>query len=194
MQVKGELGILDERAVDAAFQRLLPAMQGCLEKGTARVELLGGRVEPFVRIAEDGSVRWAYLKDSTLGDRATESCILDAVRSARWPKPDGGEGQASKPFEFDPPDGTRPPVDWTPDRVRGALQAVQGKLDACKRPEKGHLRATAYVGTDGAPMAVGVAAPDAAGEKGADCVADVLRTMKLPSPGSWPAKVTFEIE
>jgi hypothetical protein len=40
---------------------------------------------------------------------------------------------------------------------------------------------------------VGIASSDESGEKAADCLVDLLKGAKFPSPGSWPAKVTFSL-
>ena len=42
-------------------------------------------------------------------------------------------------------------------------------------------------------QAVGVAPPNKEGEAKVDCVVDVVRGLKLPSPGSYAAKVTFSL-
>jgi hypothetical protein len=38
-----------------------------------------------------------------------------------------------------------------------------------------------------------MAPPDEQGEDAVDCIVDVLKQAKFPSPGSWPAKVTFTL-
>jgi hypothetical protein len=102
MQVSGQLGSLDEGKVNDTFQRLLPKMGDCIGKAAGKIEFLAGHVKVFVRIGMDGSARWAYLPESTLGDRDTEKCILSAVKQTSWPPPLEGEGQAEKAFDFDP--------------------------------------------------------------------------------------------
>ena len=55
------------------------------------------------------------------------------------------------------------------------------------------MTATVYVDPDGGALTAGVASSDDSGEEAADCVVGVLKDAKYPSPGSWPAKVTFEL-
>jgi hypothetical protein len=51
-----------------------------------------------------------------------------------------------------------------------------------------------YVGPGGKVLAAGVTAPARDADDKADCLAHVLVKMKgLPSPGSWPAKVGFDL-
>ena len=194
MRVSGQLGSLDNRKVDQTFDRLMPKFQTCIVEGASRVEFLGGHMRFLVRIREDGSIKWAYVPETTVGDRDTEKCMLAAIRGASWPPPIDGEGQAEKTFDFDPSPDVRDPVPWTSDRVAGALAQGRPKLAECTRGVRGRYRATAYVQTNGSVISAGVAPPDERGEQTADCVANAIKELKFPSPGSWPAKVTFEVD
>lgn len=189
--VSSEIGGLDESKVDATFKSSLGALQRCLDQGSSRVEFLGGAVAFFVKIDTSGQVDGAYLEKSTLGDRTTEKCMLDALRGKKWPKPVGGEhGLARKSFDFDPPSDVRPPADYDRDHLNKGLAKISDKLAACK-PSGGSYEATIYVGTDGAVLAAGVTPPDENGEDAVDCLVSALKDADFPSPGSWPAKVTF---
>jgi hypothetical protein len=190
--VESEIGALDEAAVTRTFGECVDAFQRCLDDGARRVELLGGSVGFRVKIGAGGRVLHAYLESSTLGDRATERCLLDAVRGRRWPEPVGGQaGIARKGFDFDAPD-VRPPEPWEADRVAGTLRGLSRGIDACTGGARG-FTATLYVGTDGKALGVGMAPPDEAGEGAVDCLVRVLGDARWPSPGSWPAKVTFSL-
>src|SRR6185369_16742726 len=109
------------------------------------------------RIAKSGSVRWAYVKDSSLGDRTTETCMLDALKSISWPKPVGGEGLAENSFGFEPGGDERPPVAWSQEQLGAAGKRVHPSLVKCKA-EAGvaAMKATMYVDTDGKAAAIGV--------------------------------------
>ena len=192
LQVAGELGSRDLGKVEDTFSKLGPGLGECMAAASQKIEFISGHVRFLVRIAKDGSTRWVYLADSTVGDRETEKCMLDKVRSTRWPPPAEGEGQADKSFDFDR-GSPRDAVAWEPDRVSKPLRGARNKLVHCVQGAQGKYKATAYVATNGTVMAVGVAPPDEHGEANVDCLADVIRTLKLPEPGGWPAKVTFEV-
>ena len=149
-----------------------------------------------MRVAEDGSTRYVFFKDSTLGDRATEACMLGVLRKQTWPKPVGGkEGNADSTFGFDPGDEERPPVEWTEARMGDAYRRAKPALAKCRASSgAGPMQATLYVETDGKALAVGVSGADAKGEEAARCVVDVLMSLKYASPGSYAAKVTIAIE
>ena len=194
LSVSAEIGGLSEEKVDKTFQSALTDFQSCLDDGAKRVEFLGGSVSFFIRIDVHGKVDHAHLEKSTIGDRETEKCLLDTLRHKRWPKPVGGlHGLARKSFDFDPPNDVRAPTSWDGDRVSDAVGKLSHKLSACKKGSSGSFEATLYVGTDGTVMAAGVTPPDEAGESDVDCLVGALKGAAMPSPGSWPAKVTFTL-
>lgn len=191
--VSSEIGGLDEEKVNAAFESSLSGLERCLQQGASRVEFLGGSVAFFIKIDMEGKVDGAYLEKSTLGDRDTEKCMLGALRSKKWPKPVGGEhGLARKSFDFDPPNDVRPPADYDHDHLGKALDKISGKLASCKS-QKGSYEATVYVATDGSVLSASVTPPNEDGESSVDCLVSTLKGASFPSPGSWPAKVTFTL-
>lgn len=195
LSMSGQLGSLDEGKVDATFNRLMPQFGTCLSQASSRVEFIGGHVKFFVRITIDGMAKWAYLSESTIGDRDAERCMLTAAKAARWPPPLEGEGQAQKAFDFDPSPDVRDAVPWGADRIAKALSSARPKLGQCAHGAPGRYKATVYVQTDGTALAAGVAPPNERGEvNAADCMVDVIKNMKFPSPGSWPAKVMFDVD
>jgi len=194
VSTSSEIGGLNEEKVDKTFQRALSDFQRCLDDGAKRVEFLGGSVAFFLKIDAQGKVDHAHLEKSTIGDRDTEKCMLDSLRTRTWPKPVGGvHGLARKSFDFDPPNDVRAPTSWDGDHVSDAVGKLSRKVSACKRGKSGAFEATVYVSTDGSVMAAGVTPPDEAGESDVDCLVATLKAATLPSPGSWPAKVTFSL-
>ena len=194
VRTMSEVGGMNEDAVESAFKRSLGSLQACLSEGSSRVEFLAGSVSFFLKIDSQGTVEHAHLETSTLGDRETERCMLKALRKQRWPKPVGGNvGLARKSFDFDAPNDVRPPTDWPEEEVRPALKKLHEQLSECKNGRRGHFQATAYVAADGSVLAAGVTPPDEDGEHEVDCLVDVIRQATFPSPGSWPAKVTFRL-
>jgi hypothetical protein len=193
--VESEIGALDDTKVKQAFEHISIRLTSCFSDGARDVPYLAGDVRFVLRIKKDGSVRWAYVKDSTLGDRKTELCMIGAVKAATWPKPLGGEGIAENSFTFDPGSEDRPPVAWTPERLGAQQRKVKTALDTCrKKAGTKSLKATMYVDTDGKASAIGVASGDEKGDAAADCVVAALKTLKFPSPGSYASKVTVAVE
>jgi hypothetical protein len=194
VSTSAEIGGLNEEKVDKTFQRALSDFQRCLDDGAKRVEFLGGSVSFFLKIDAQGKVDHAHLEKSTIGDRETEKCMLSSLRTKKWPKPVGGiHGLARKSFDFDPPNDVRAPTSWDSEHVSDAVGKLSRKVSACKKGDSGAFEATVYVSTDGSVLAAGVTPPNEAGESDVDCLVSALKAATLPSPGSWPAKVTFSL-
>jgi hypothetical protein len=196
LQMQTELGQIDPAKTEATFARLQADFMRCYASGQKRVEFLGGDVKFFLRVKQDGSAKFAYLVDASLGDRKTERCMLDLVTRTAWPVPEGGEAEVQKSLGFDPPGDVRAPTDWSPDRVAAAIGQHGGDIAKCRDGLSGTFHVTAYVeplGSSGQVAAVGISSPSADGEARADCLVDVVKKMKLPSPGSYAAKVSFTL-
>ncbi|WP_437970399.1 AgmX/PglI C-terminal domain-containing protein [Sorangium sp. So ce260] len=195
MSSRSEIGGMNEEKVQAAFERASPRLSRCYQKGVERIPYLGGEIRFKVRVTEEGTVRWAFVKDSTLGDRETETCMLSVLKATRWPKPVGGEGLAENSFTFEPSSDERPPVPWTPDQLGTPYKKARPALESCRSQAGGsQLKATLYIDTDGKPLSVGVSSADERGEEAAECVAGALRDITFPSPGSYASKVSVDID
>jgi hypothetical protein len=193
VSVSSEIGGLNQEAVDNVFAKASSDLQGCLDAGAKRVEFLGGDVGFLVKIGQDGRVSHAHLEASTIGDRTTEVCMIDVLKRRSWPKPVGGDtGIAQKPFSFDMPNDVRPPTDWSVDSIEEALDKLNDEIRECKAGT-GSFSVTMYVDTDGSVLSAGIAHADDSGESAADCLLGVVKAATYPSPGSWPAKVTFNL-
>lgn len=217
-QVAQELGSIDQKMVELTFAKLQTgALQTCHSQGRDRVEFLTGDVSVFLRIDGNGKVKYAYFEDSTIGDRDTEKCMLGVLADATWPKPEGGEAEVRSGFGWGA-GGEREPTSWASDMVTVALveaKDVRGRVERCKKGITGDFRITGYVveahGDDdyaaeslpksapkhkdggGRFKALGVAAPNKEGAETIDCIVDALRSLELPSPGDYAAKVTFSL-
>lgn len=194
MSASADIGALDEGRVTQTFRGAQGALQKCVTAGAARNELEGGDIAFLVKIGSGGRVVHAHAEKSTLGDRETEKCMLQVLKKRSWPEPEGGDvGLARNSFGFDMPNDARPPTPWEASRVDETVATLSGKIASCKQHTHGDLTATVYVDPDGAALSVGIAASDDSGEDAADCLVSVLKDAKYPSPGSWPAKVSFPL-
>ncbi|HTM46451.1 MAG TPA: hypothetical protein VL137_15930 [Polyangiaceae bacterium] len=194
MSASAEIGALDEGEVSDGFRQALPEMQRCLSEGSKRIEFIGGAITFSIKINQDHKIVQAFAVDSTLGDRKTELCMFDALKHSSWPAPQGGVyGIAKNPFDFDAPNDVRAPVHWNESQVAAQRASLGGSISSCKHGSNGHFVATLYIDTDGNPISGSVTPPDEAGESSVDCLVGVLLGAHYDAPGSWPAKVTFEL-
>ena len=192
---ESEIGGLDESKVKQVFQRSAARLSACYDKGAERLPYLAGEISFRLRITPAGGVRWAPVKDASLGDRATEECMLAILKSASWPLPQGGEGLAENSFTFEPGSDERPPVAWSPEQLGQPFRKAKGALAKCRKGAgTGPMKATLYVDTDGKASAVGVATADERGDAAVSCVIDTLKGLTFPSPGSYASKVSVTID
>ncbi len=195
--VSAEIGALDPAKAEAAWKLANAKINKCFEKGVARIPYLSGSASFMVRVAKDGSTRFAYLKDSTLGDHETEGCMVAALKGTHWPSPEGGEEGIAEQngLDFDPGGDERAPVDWSPEQLGKDFAKARSALAGCRSSAgTGPIKVTMYVETDGRPKSVGMAASDEKGERAVQSVVDALSSMKFPSPGSYASKVTVSID
>ena len=191
-QVSQELGSIDERAVSSTMEHLGGRLESCHQQGRGRVEYLSGDVKIFLRIDTGGHVRYGYFEESTIGDHETEKCFLDAVMNASFPQPDGGEAEVRYTTGIRP-SGGRPPNDWGADKVADAITAAM----PCKAGASVDFQVTMYVvegnGKSGKVQAVGVSAPNKDASTKIECIIKAIKDAKVPTPGTWPAKVSFKL-
>jgi hypothetical protein len=191
--IEAEVGALDEKKVNDAFEAARSEINACLKSANDAMsyKVVGGDIEVEIRVKNDGSVRWSYPTRSTLGHRATERCILDALSKQAWPKPEGGdEGIARTSYGIDAPG--RPAVEWSAGDVGEGGAELGGKLRGCARQAGGGgLSVTVYVDPDGKVLSAGAAASDENGIEALECAVDAALGTTFPSPGSYPAKVTL---
>jgi hypothetical protein len=194
LAVAQELGSIDPGEVQKAWNRLQGDFDRCRKTGQERIEYIHGDMKFFIRVGQDGGVKWTYLEDSNLGDRDTEKCLLDVITRARWPKPEGGDAEIRNSLGFDA-DG-RPPSPWSTDKIAALLGKNDRDLRKCKGRERATFHVTLYVTPnhkDGKVQAIGVSAPVKDASDAIECIIGEVKGWKLPSPGSWGAKVEFRI-
>ena len=184
--IEGLMGTISTNAVERGIEPRMGRFLRCFSERYHAVEVLGGHIEMGFRIKTDGTVRWVYPRASTIGDRATERCLLEQAAGIRFSRPHGGEAEFFYPLELDPPEDVRPPLNWDSTRVEEAV----GDLSSCGR---GPYSVTVYIAPGGTVMAVGASSEEQGRADDLDCVANEVSQWEMPDPGSYPAKVTFAI-
>jgi hypothetical protein len=191
MEVSGLLGTIPDRKVHAALEPRLGAFQRCFARGAEQVEFIGGAIEFYFRVDADGAVEWVFARESSLGHRATEQCLLSVAAGARFPEPQGGDAaEFAWSFEIDPPEDVRPPLAWQAANLEPALGEQAGSLASCGLAPGG-LLVTAYVAPGGKVLAAGASAASREAAKQIDCALTAIAAWSLPDPGSYAAKVSF---
>lgn len=177
------------------FEALTSTWTACYEKAHGANAALGGKLTFDLRTNHDGSVKWVFVRESDLGDRAVERCVLDSVRKASWGEPvDAKEGEIrGKTVGWENEEDE--PVAVGAERVQPAIDKAHAKLSACRSEAGAHgkIRATFYVGPKGRPLSIGFAVDDAAGEAAADCLHGVLMGLTYVNGSQQITKTTVEL-
>jgi hypothetical protein len=190
--VSAEIGGLNEREAEQSFRASLDGLQQCVSDGVERLEFMGGSIEFAVKIDARRRVQRVWAVQSSLGERSTEKCMFEALRSVSWPAPEGGEfGIARNSFEFELKKGAPTPAVWDAGRVARVVDGVQHTLAECERP--GDMLITLYIGEGGKALAGGAASEEPLDEGAVDCVVDALLAARYPKPERAPTKVRFNL-
>ena len=191
MEVSGLMGTIPERKILAVLEPKLPKFQRCFFDGSREVEHIGGEIELYFHVNLEGEVVWVYPRKSTIGHRATEQCILAEAKRAKFPGPKGGDAaEIGWGFAFDS-SAPRPPLDWSASDIGGALAEHGGVAASCGG---GRFSVTAYIAPGGQVIGAGAAVDSETSAEHIDCVVQNVAGWTMPDPGSYPAKVAFELE
>ena len=191
--IEGQMGALDPARVRRTLHDAEPTLTACYTRRVDALPCLSGHIDLRLRVGTDGAVRWAIPTATTLGDRTTERCILDAAAALHFEPPCGGESEVTYALDLDGGPDRRPATAWTPQRVVTALRTRRTALAACRHGDASPVQVTLYVAPDGTVAAAG--APLASHEAVAmtDCVLREVQALHLPTPGSWYARTTVTI-
>lgn len=95
------LGGLSQEVVGRIVRRHWNEIKYCYEKELAKDPNLYGKVAVFFRIGPVGSVIASQVAETTLGNSAAESCMVEQVKKWRFPAPEGGGVvEVTYPFIF----------------------------------------------------------------------------------------------
>ncbi len=94
-------GSIDREAVRRVIRSILSQIKSCYERRLRNNSGLEGKVVIRFVIEEQGRVRRAETKSSTLNDRDVEACVAMRIREQRFPDPPAGTiAEVDYPFVF----------------------------------------------------------------------------------------------
>ena len=194
LAASAELGGLDELAAEQSFRDSMDGLRACIRDGAERLEFIGGSIEFAVKVDATHHAAQVWAAESTLGERGTEKCMFNALRSVSWPAPQGGPyGIARNSFDFEPRKGVIVPAVWDAGRISRVLAGLDGQLSRC--PDRGaeQLVITLYIGQGGKPLGGGAASAQPVEDSAVDCVVEALLAADYPAPERAPTKVRFQL-
>lgn len=193
MVVEGLRGTIPQAAASQAIEARRAEMIACVTSRRAQNDLIGGTLRVDFIIATNGTVRVARLEAGDLGDRDAEKCILRVSSSVRFPQPSGGEANVHETLRFPLDPDVRPALSWRPERVTQPYGSQLSRIAGRCRISGGTVRVTAYVGRRGRVADAGAFASVPALDAKLDCVVSAVEDLVLADPGSYPAKVSFDL-
>jgi len=191
--VEGLRGTIPAAAVSQVVTARMDDLVRCVTSRASSNDVLSGSVTIGFVIAVDGTTRVARIASSDVGDVDAERCMTRIGSGLRFRRPTGGEADVTEQVRVPLDPEVRPPVVWTADRVSRTAGPSIARLATRCRVSGGRVRVTAYVGPGGNVMSVGGFASVPALDSTVSCVAEGVRRLPMPSPGSYPAKVSFDV-
>ncbi len=193
MTIEGMLGTLPQRNIRQVMGGAESEVTACYTRRQEAVAPLAGRVAFKLRVATDGSVRWAIPTTSTLGDREAEECMMQRLGQLRFERPCNGEAEVSWSVELAGGEDARPATEWPASRLDAVVRQHQAALHACRRGSTDPVSVTLYAAPDGTVAAAGASVATAEAVAVTACIVREVRGWRLPSPGSWFARATIEV-
>ena len=94
-------GTIDREAVRRVIRSILSQIKSCYERQLRSNSSLEGKVIIEFEIIEQGRVRTAKTKSTTMNDATVESCVATRTKEARFPEPPAGTvAVVDYPFVF----------------------------------------------------------------------------------------------
>jgi membrane protein involved in colicin uptake len=98
---EGWTGTIDREAVRRVIRSILSQLKSCYERQLRVDSSLEGKVVIQFEIAEQGRVRSAFTKSTSLNNTIVETCVAARIREARFPEPPTGTiAVVDYPFVF----------------------------------------------------------------------------------------------
>lgn len=193
--IEYDLGPVDPSVFKSRIASLKSSWNDCFLEVHKKHAFIEGKVTFTLRTHKDGSVKWAFVKESDLGSREVEKCLVDSIKAQNYGPPmDAKEGEmAAHTYGWAIDDDDRAADPGAQGAVLPSLEKAKGRLDACRKGGKGKMIATLYVDKGGKPLSAGVAIDDASLDGAIDCVVDVLMSLKYVNKASWPTKTTVAL-
>jgi hypothetical protein len=193
-----DLGSIDPNVAKQRFDALKNEWNDCFMQAHEKNEALSGKITFTIRTNKDGSVKWAFVTHTDLGDRNVERCVIDSVKASNFGAPmDAKEGEIKEKtygWELDGDDG-RPADPGVASNVMPAIEKAKSKLQECRSNAgaQGSFEATIYVAPKGKARSVGIAVNDPSGEAAVDCMVEVLSKLTYVNKSSYTTKVTVDL-
>jgi hypothetical protein len=197
IKVHGLTGTLNKGDVHQTMEARQDAFDACIQESRRSVRWVSGAIKYGFRVDAEGRISQLWPVSSTIGHRALEQCLTNAVLDTQFPKP---AGRATAEFNWgmsidsvgprafdDPSSKSSKPF------ARLARKEARDLFGTCEiKRRRARFRVTAYVAAGGKLLSAGaVPQPPTADDK-VDCVLEQFGKWHLPKV-KHASKISFDV-
>jgi hypothetical protein len=181
VSIRGLTGTLNKDDVHQTMEAQQPVFDTCIGESRRSVRWVSGSIRFAFKVDAEGKVAEVHPTESTIGHRALEQCLSDAVAATVFPKP---AGRATATFDWgmtvEPVPG-RPPDPLDEKILERVLKKQRREVRrTCEFRRRERFLVTAYIARTGRVLSAGaVAMPPKASEK-LDCVLGEVANWRMP--------------
>lgn len=194
MEVKNEVGVLDQADVESTIEDRFSDMRACYARAGKAQRYAGGRVVLRFLVAADGHPTDVLVVESNLGNYDVERCLVEIGRQLAFDAPIG-----NKATTFDYPVEFRSThqlavLDIDGMKINRDVASFRPQLASCGQLAKEGAIAIMYIEPSGFPGSVGLAATSTIDEEVGECIVRVIRHWRMSAalPGH-ALRATFPI-
>jgi hypothetical protein len=194
IKVKGLSGTLNKQDVHQAMEARQGLFDACIFESRRTVRWVSGAIKFGFRVDAEGHIEELRPLSSTIGHRALEQCLTDAVMSTEFPKPAGrAAAEFSWGMSVDPVaqrgfDDAKPKL-----LARVARKQARELFGTCEiKRRRAKFRVTAYIAAGGRVLSAGAVPMPASAEDKVDCVLEQFGKWHLPKLKR-ASKITFDV-
>lgn len=197
VDVKGLSGTLNKGDVHQTMEARQDAFDACIQESRRTVRWVSGAIKFGFRVDAEGRISELRPLSSTIGHRALEQCLTDAVMGTQFPKP---AGRAAAEFSWGmsvDPIAKHAFEDSSSKRAkpftRLARKEARELFGTCEiKRRSARFRVTAYVAAGGRLLSAGAVSMPASADDKVDCVLEQFGKWHLPKVKR-ASKITFDV-
>jgi hypothetical protein len=197
IKVKGLSGTLNKGDVHQTMEARQEAFDACILESRRALRWVSGEIKFGFRVDAEGRISELRPLSSTIGHRALEQCLTDAVMSTQFPKPAGrATAEFSWGMSVDPvaehgfEDSSAKSAKPFARLARKQAREVFGTCEIKRR--RARFRVTAYVAAGGRLLSAGAVQMPATADDKVDCVLEQFGKWHLPKVKR-ASKITFDV-
>jgi hypothetical protein len=197
IKIHGLTGTLNKGDVHQTMEARQDAFDACIQESRRSVRWVSGAIKFGFRVDSEGRISQLWPVTSTIGHRALEQCLTNAVMDTQFPKPAGRataefnwgmsiDSVGPRAFEESSSKSSKP-------FARLARKEAKDVFGSCEiKRRRARFRVTAYVTAGGKLLSAGAVPQPPTAEDKVDCVLEQFGNWHLPKV-KHASKITFDV-